>query len=193
MSLDNRETLRRKLLKTAAGVAAALPFLKLQSAAAATDDPKKMRPQAGDHFIHHKGDRKGEIVRFEDLPLGGPQIVAWPVTPDGEIVRRGSRLNQVMLIRLDPETLDEDTKPYAADGVVAYSSVCAHQGCPVTAWMPDKQWFVCTCHDSMYNPATKAKVMNGPAPRRLAILPMRMEDGIPTADGEFDGRVGIKR
>jgi len=191
--LNNRETLRRRLLKTAAGLAAALPFLKLRQAAVADDDPKKMRPQEGDHFIHHKGDRKGEIVRLEDLPLGGPQIIAWPVTADGEVVRRGSRLNQIMLIRLEPDTIDENTVPYAADGVLAYSSVCAHQGCPVSAWLPDKKWFACTCHDSQYDPAAKAKVVNGPAPRRLAILPMRIEDGLPTAAGEFDGRVGIKR
>jgi Rieske Fe-S protein len=191
--LDNRHSLRRKLLKGAAGIVAALPFLKLQQAAAATDDPKKMRPQEGDHFVHYKGKRKGEIVRLKDLPLGGPQVVAWPVTPDGEIVRRGSRLNQVMLIRLAPESIDEDTQPFAADGVLAYSSVCAHQGCPVSAWLPDKQWFACTCHDSQYDPAAKAKVVNGPAPRRLAILPMRLDNDVPTAAGEFDGRVGVKR
>jgi Rieske Fe-S protein len=191
--LDNRDTPRRKLLKTAAGIAAALPFLKLQQAVAATDDPKMMRPQDGDHFVHHKGKRKGEVVRLEDLPLGGPQVVAWPVTPDGEIVRRGSRLNQVMLVRLDPQAIDEDTLPFSADGVLAYSSVCAHQACPVSAWLPDKQWFACVCHDSQYDPATKASVVNGPAPRRLAILPMRIEDGVPTAAGEFDGPVGAKR
>jgi Rieske Fe-S protein len=143
--------------------------------------------------VHYKGKRKGEIVRLEDLPLGGPQVVAWPVTPDGEIVRRGSRLNQVMLIRLAPESIDEDTQAFAADGVLAYSSVCAHQGCPVSAWLPDKRWFACTCHDSQYDPAAKAKVVNGPAPRRLAILPMRLDNDVPTAAGEFDGRVGVKR
>ena len=191
--MDNRETLRRRLLKTAAGIAAAVPFVKLPQALAATDDPKKMRPQEGDHFIHHKGERKGEIVRVEDLPLGGPQVVAWPATADGEIVRRGSRLNQVMLVRLDQAAIDEDTLPFSADGVLAYSSVCTHQGCPVSAWLPDKRWFACTCHDSQYDPAAKAKVVNGPAPRRLAILPMRIDDGIPTAAGEFIGRVGVKR
>ena len=43
--------------------------------------------------------------------------------PATGVARDGSRLNQVILIRLDPATLDADTAARAADGIVAYSGI----------------------------------------------------------------------
>jgi len=51
------------------------------------------------------GDNQGQVVKVEDLPLGGPQQLAYPMDPASKVVRDGSRLNQVLLIRLDAAQL----------------------------------------------------------------------------------------
>jgi rieske iron-sulfur protein len=177
---------RRAVLKGAIALGASLPLLEAQ--AATEDDPKKARPTEGDRFVFFAGDRKGEIIKAEDLPLGGPQIMAYPMDPATETVRNGSRLNQVLLIRLEPDQLSEDTQANAAEGVVAYSAACTHQACPVSMWKEGTLY--CACHGSQYDPKDAAKVVGGPAPKRLAMLPVRIEEGFVIAAGTFTGKVG---
>ena len=84
---------------------------------------------------------------------------AWPKDPKTSVVRKGSRLNEVLVVKLDPAELDEETRSRAADGVVAYSAICVHTGCPITAWVKaaggDKDVFKCVCHNSEYDPQAK--------------------------------------
>ena len=107
--------------------------------------------------------------------MPGPRI------PRTSVIRKGSRLNEILVVRLDPAELDEETRAHAADGIVAYSAICAHAGCPVTAWVKeengDKDVFKCVCHNSEYDPRQGAQVVFGPAPRRLAALPLAIADG----------------
>jgi rieske iron-sulfur protein len=154
---------RRAVLKGALALGAS-PLL-LQAHAAEEEDPKKARPQESDRFVFLSGDRKGEFVKPDDLPLGGPQVMAYPVDLATNTVRNGSRLNQVVLIRLEADQLSDETLANAADGVVAYSAVCTHQACPVSMWKQDKQTLYCACHGSQFDPKDVAKVVDGPAPR----------------------------
>jgi rieske iron-sulfur protein len=177
---------RRQVL--IAGLAAAsLPYA---GAAAAPPSAKNARPEEGDHFIYVAGEKPGAQVRVEDLPVGGPPALAWPVDSKTETVRDGSRLNQVLLIRLDPAELDDETRAHAADGVVAYAATCSHAQCPVTGWIAERKVFHCSCHQSEYDPRHDAKVVGGPAPRPLPALPLRLENGSLVASGTFIGRVG---
>jgi rieske iron-sulfur protein len=178
---------RRTLLKGAIGLGVALPLAQIQ---AAEEDPKKARPQEGDRFVFFSGERKGEIVKVEDLPVGGPQTLAYPMDTATETVRSGSRLNQVLLIRLEPDQLSKDTSANAAEGVVAYSAACTHEACPVSMWKEGTLY--CACHGSQYDPADAANVVHGPAKRRLAMLPLRVEEGVLVAAGTFTGRVGAE-
>jgi rieske iron-sulfur protein len=182
---------RRTVLKGALGLGLTLPLLEAH-AAAVEDEPRKARPQEGDRFVFFSGERKGEMVKAEDLPIGGPQVMAYPMDSKTNTVRDGSRLNQVALIRLDPAQLSEDTLANAAEGVVAYSAACTHQACPVSMWKEGTLY--CACHGSQYDPRDAAKVVHGPAERRLAMLPLRIEEGVLVAAGPFTGRVGaVKR
>lgn len=190
--MNGVESARRAVLKAVLGLGVALPFLGF-AGARAEDNPKKMRPQPGDRFVYLKGDRKGEIVKADDLTLDGPQIMAYPIDPATDTVRDGSRLNQVDLVRLPAGSINEETKAFSADGVVAYSAVCTHQGCPVSMWEDHAKTLFCSCHGSQFEPGAMADVVAGPAPRRLAILPLRIEDGIIVAAGEFEGTVGFKK
>lgn len=181
---------RRSVLAGAFGLG--LAPLAGRGALAATD-AKSQGPQPGDVFVYASGERKGQTIAAADLPLGGPQKLAYPMDPKSETVRDGTRLNQVALVRLDPAELDEKTKESAAEGVLAYSAVCTHQGCPISMWSSKNATLFCSCHASEFDPKNGAEVVAGPAPRRLALLPLKSDGGVPTAAGAFIGSVGFKR
>jgi rieske iron-sulfur protein len=82
-----------------------------------------------------------------------------------------------MLLRMDAEKLSPETNSRAADGVVAYTAICTHTGCEVTEWVPEEQLLYCPCHESKFEPRDGAKVVDGPAPRMLPALPLKLADG----------------
>lgn len=153
-----------------------------------------VRPQKGDVLVQSEAAHEGQLITPADLKLGGPPLSAWPKDPKTSVIRKGSRLNEILIIRLDPAELDDETRARSVEGIVAYSSICAHAGCPVTAWVKgegnDKDVFKCLCHNSEYDPREGARVVFGPAPRRLAALPLAMMDGKLTVAAPFVGRVG---
>jgi rieske iron-sulfur protein len=159
---------------------------------AATENPKKQRPQPGDTLVYAYGDNKGELITPDKLPLGGPQELAFPMEPKSGTIRDGSRLNQILVVRLDPDAMSEQTRSHAADGVVAYSAVCTHQGCPISMWGDEKETLFCSCHASQFDPRNNAEVVDGPAPRRLAILPLEIANSELVVAGEFQGRIGFQ-
>jgi Rieske Fe-S protein len=155
------------------------------------------RPQRKDLLVFAEGDRAGEVIKPGDLQIGAPPLLAWPKDPGNAVIRDGSRLNEILLIRLASTELDDDTTPRAADGIVAYSAVCTHAGCPITAWMKavegEREVFKCMCHNSEYDPRQAAQVVFGPAPRRLAALPLEIVNGSLVVAGPFIGKVGAQQ
>ena len=158
----------------------------------AQTDAARERPREGDLLVA-VGANAPEPLKPDDLPLDGKQTFAWPMDPATNTVRNGSRLNKVLLLRLDPESFDPETKERAADGVVAYSAICVHTGCDVTNWHPDRQLLECPCHYSSYDPKEGAKVVSGPAPRRLPALPLKTVDGRLVVAKPFIGRAGFQQ
>ena len=138
----------------------------------AQTDAARERPKEGDLLVAVTVAANPEPLKPDDLPLDGKQTFAWPMDPETKTVRNGSRLNKVLVLRLDPEGFDPETKGRTIDGVVAYSAICPHTGCDVTNWHPDKLLLECPCHYSMYDPKEGAKVVSGPSPRRLPSLPL---------------------
>ena len=132
-------------------------------------------------------------MKPDDLPLDGRQTLTWPMDPETKTVRSGSRLNKVLVLRLDPEGFDTETKERAAEGVVGYSAICPHTGCDVTNWHPDRRLLECPCHYSMYDPKEEAKVVSGPSPRRLPALPLKIDDGKLVVAKTFIGRPGFQQ
>ena len=160
---------------------------------AAENDPTQARPQKNDLLVFAFGDREGEIIASHDLSLGERPVTGYPMDPGSRLVRNGSRLNQVVLVRLDPDELAEETRAHSAEGIVAYSAVCTHTGCDVSEWVAETRSFGCSCHYSEFDPSNGARVLIGPAPRRLAALPLKLEDGVLKAAAGFSGRVGFKK
>jgi rieske iron-sulfur protein len=188
---QTRRSLLLAVLATTTGLAT--------GAVAADEEPpgSDERPQKGDLLVHSEGEQEGKLIKSDDLKLGGPPLHAWPRDPKTSVTRSGSRLNEILIVRLDPAELDEDTRAHAADGIVAYSAICSHAGCPVTDWVKgeglDKDVFKCPCHNSEYDPREGARVVFGPAPRSLAALPLAVVGGALTVAAPFIGKVGAQQ
>ncbi len=99
----------------------------------------------------------------------------------------------VLLVRLDPNELKEteERKSWSYDGIVAYSKVCTHVGCPVALYEQHTHHLLCPCHQSEFDIADGAKVIFGPAARPLPQLPITVDDeGYLVASSGFHEPVG---
>ncbi|MCA6112843.1 QcrA and Rieske domain-containing protein [Bradyrhizobium cenepequi] len=187
---------RRSLLLTTLAAGA---FLAANRFAAAQEDQpgSSDRPKKGDLLVISEGERAGDIIKPDDLKLGDPPLHAWPKDPKTSVVRNGSRLNEILIIRLDLAEMDEETRSHSAEGIVAYSAICTHAGCSVTGWLKsetgDKDVLKCFCHNSEFDPRERAQVVFGPAPRRLPALPLAIADGSLTITATFVGKVGAQQ
>jgi len=188
-NLNTDDTGRREFIKTIVGIGCVISAPET-AFSANEKPPKKMRPQEGDRLTFRKGKRKGEIIREEDVPLNGPVVTAFPQDPETGVIRKESRLNQVILVRLEPDVIKESSQPNAANGIVAYSAICTHKACIVDNWDKRNSQLMCMCHGSRYDPTDKAKALKGPAIRRLPSLPIKIEEGEIIVSGTFDGKVG---
>ena len=186
---------RRGVLAAAAAAGLAPPSARdaAGQAAPAAPAPRMARPAAGDVLVFAAGNKSGKPIGLSDLEPGGPQVLAWAMEPGSGVVRNGSRLNQVVLVRLDPAALDETTASRAAEGVVAYSAVCTHAQCPVSEWKREKDVLHCPCHQSEFDPKRGGKVVGGPAQRPLAALPVKLGEGAGGTDSGGGGVLTVAR
>lgn len=128
----------------------------------------------------------GKEVRAAAVPLGG--LVT--VFPRGHV---GSADGQTVLIRIDPAILART--PTAAggtdEGLVAFSKVCTHAGCPVGLYQAELFQLLCPCHQSAFDVLDRATPVFGPASRPLPQLPITVgEDGIVRALGDYPEPIG---
>jgi Rieske Fe-S protein len=178
---------RRRLLKLLAAIGLGLPRWELR---ADTGDAAAA-PQENDRLVFAFGARAGQPILPEDLEIGAKQVFAYPQDVSTGLIKSGSRLNQVVLVRLDPAGFTPETLARATAGVVGYSGVCSHTGCDVTDWFSDVRRFKCPCHESEFDPSDAARVVGGPAPWQLAALPLKVVDGKLAVAGAFEGRLGF--
>ena len=183
---------RRKLL----GLAAKLGLLGLGlplTATAAGRKPERMPPQAGDLLVHAYGPRTGQVLRSDEVVTRAAPIAAWPKDSGSGVVRDRSRLNLVLVLRLDEGALSEQTAQHAVDGLVAYSAVCTHTGCTVEGWDNERLTLICPCHGSEYIATQGASVALGPAPKPLAMLPLGLADTTIVVKHPFTRKVGFQQ
>jgi Rieske Fe-S protein len=180
---------RRHVLKAGLTLGLGLPLVP--STVVVQDDPALARPKEGDLLIR-SGDASRTPLTPGDIPIGKAQTIAWAVDAADHVVRSGSRLNQLMLLRFDPANLSAETRSRAADGVVAYTTICTHNGCDVQEWLAESSLLYCACHESSFDPRDGAKVVDGPAPRPLPALPLKVVDGKLVVAKPFTARVGFE-
>lgn len=182
---------RREILKLCGGIAFGISAGR--SLPAYSAEVSDERPEAGDYLVLSDSESSGTPVplSIDDLKAEGNPIVAVPFNQSTGVIKSGSRLNKVILIRLPIERISQDIVSKSADGVLAYSAVCTHQGCDITTYVPKDDIFFCFCHLSQFRPTTGGDVVAGPAPRRLPMLPLRLEKQKLVVAGKFSSRPGV--
>ena len=181
---------RRTLLSNALYLAAASPLLAVARPAAAQAAATRSKdPQVGDKLAFMVGPKQGKEILPADMTVGTEPVLAYPMDPtSGQVLI--SRAGLLTLVRVDSKDLQPASAKNAADGIVAFSSLCTHYGCPVTTLHPSKTQIVCNCHGSVFDACNRGTVTQGPAIRRLAMLPLEIRDGALFISGKFDGPIG---
>ena len=186
---EEKSLSRRRLLLSSMGVSVGLATASFFSAVVGLDpklkiSPSNRPPQKGDFLVFAQGQREGHVIRVEDIPEAGPQIMAWPMDPESQIIRKENHLNIALLVRAREENwLSPPVSGYAFERVVAFAATCTHLCCTVSDWISQPfggdphGYLSCPCHRSHFDPWNGGKVLFGPAPRPLPILPLAGSNG----------------
>jgi rieske iron-sulfur protein len=177
---------RRKAMGSVLAMALSPLITPLQ---AADGDARGKGPEPGDRLAFLLGERKDQAISPADVVIGEAPTLAYPMDfASGKVL--ASRANMLAVVRLDPAQLSEQARAQSADGVVAFSALCTHYGCPITVRDPTQTHLVCNCHGSVFDPAKRGEVLVGPATRRLAMLPLSIDGDTLVVAGRFDGPIG---
>ncbi|KQP01109.1 cytochrome bc1 complex Rieske iron-sulfur subunit [Leifsonia sp. Leaf264] len=151
------------------------------------------------HTMWKKGTRlaldpSGVAIKATDVTLGS----AFHVIPEDLNDLEHGKLEEkakaaVLLMRLRPEDLNElpERADWSYDGIVAYSKICTHVGCPVALYEQQTHHLLCPCHQSQFDVSNHCEVIFGPAKRPLPQLPIAVDsEGYLVAQSDFLEPVG---
>ncbi|MFB7515977.1 Rieske 2Fe-2S domain-containing protein [Streptomyces sp. NPDC056144] len=98
----------------------------------------------------------------------------------------------LMIVRIQPDDIkDKRELEWSHDGVVAFSKICTHVGCPISLYEQQTHHVLCPCHQSTFDLSDGARVIFGPAGHALPQLRIGVNDkGFLEALGDFDEPVG---
>ncbi|RJS47686.1 ubiquinol-cytochrome C reductase [Nocardioides cavernaquae] len=97
----------------------------------------------------------------------------------------------VVVARMETKDLSDATAEWGHEGIVVYSKICTHVGCPISLWEQQTHHLLCPCHQSTFDLADKGRVVFGPAARALPQLPISVDDeGYLVATSDFKEPVG---
>lgn len=161
--------------------------------------PKEDAVEAIAHTMWEAGTRlaldpTGTPIKADDVTIGS----AFHVIPFGMDNHAHDYLDQkalavVLLMRLPAEDLNEveGRRGWSYDGIVAYSKICTHVGCPVALYEQHTHHLLCPCHQSTFDVTNHAAVIFGPAARPLPQLPIAVDDeGYLVAQSDFTEPIG---
>jgi ubiquinol-cytochrome c reductase iron-sulfur subunit len=137
-------------------------------------------------------DPTGRPLKPSDLEIGG----VIHVQPEG-VDQMADALEErakaaVLVIRLAPDQItDPKQKRWAVDGIVAYSKICTHVGCPVGLYEQQTHHLLCPCHQSTFDVTRDCAVIFGPAARPLPQLPLDVNsEGYLISKDDFHEPIG---
>lgn len=129
----------------------------------------------------------GSPIKPEDLAVDG----VLTVFPDGHTDAADSPTLIIRTRASQELKLAEGRDAWVVDGIIAYSKLCTHVGCPVGLYQAGEGKLLCPCHQSTFNVLEGAKPIFGPAARALPQLPLGVDDaGYLIATDDFSGPVG---
>ena len=176
---SRRRIIRIAVASLAAGISAPLSF--------ADED---IQIQTGDRLVLHTPKDEPVALKADDIKPG-KVILAYPFDPASKKIRNESRLSKVLLVRADEAQMNDETKRRSAGGILAFSGVCTHAGCDVSAWMAKPSTLLCYCHSSQFDPYDSGKVAAGPAPRSLPWLAIKLEGEALVVAGALSAAPGF--
>lgn len=94
----------------------------------------------------------------------------------------------VIVVRMRPEDITPEAgrENWGIDGILCFSKICTHVGCPISLWERQTHHLLCPCHQSTYDLADNGKVIFGPAHRPLPQLPLMLDsEGFLVAQSDF--------
>ncbi|MEH0422599.1 cytochrome bc1 complex Rieske iron-sulfur subunit [Streptomyces sp. B21-083] len=98
----------------------------------------------------------------------------------------------LMIVRIQPDNIkDKRELAWSHEGIVAYSKICTHVGCPISLYEQQTHHVLCPCHQSTFDLSDGARVIFGPAGHALPQLRIGVnDDGYLEALGDFSEPVG---
>jgi ubiquinol-cytochrome c reductase iron-sulfur subunit len=168
----------------AIGTAALFPLRSLFSSWHSPADILEHSPwSSGRHAVTEEG----EFVKADDLTDGS----ILTVFPEGWDVRQSAGATLLIRVAADALELPASRRGWTVDGVIAYSKLCSHAGCPVGLYADEAHQLLCPCHHSIFDVLDGAQPVEGPASHPLPQLPLGTDaDGFLIATGPFSGPVG---
>ncbi|MEU2821064.1 MULTISPECIES: Rieske 2Fe-2S domain-containing protein [unclassified Streptomyces] len=135
----------------------------------------------------------GEPLRPEHVPVGSLTFAK----PEGLEEDSHDFLSQIakaalMIVRIEPDDIkDKRQRDWAHEGIVAFSKICTHVGCPISLYEQQTHHVLCPCHQSTFDLSDGARVIFGPAGHALPQLRIGVNsEGNLEALGDFDEPVG---
>jgi ubiquinol-cytochrome c reductase iron-sulfur subunit len=134
-------------------------------------------------------------VKPEDVPVGG--LVAAVPANLNEVEEETGNFNArakaaIILVRMVPgEIVSQQGEGWDYQGILAYSKICTHVGCPIALYEQRTHHLLCPCHQSTFDLADSGNVVFGPAARQMPQLPITVDDeGYLVAVSDFQQPVG---
>jgi len=195
--LDESGIKRRPLIRNTmigAGVLAILPAIGIFRDLSKNIDPDILRHTMWDKGVRLTRDPEGTPIKASDVTIGS----AFHVIPEGLNELPEGKLNEkaksvVLLMRLNPADLNVSPgrENWNYNGIVAYSKICTHVGCPVALYEQQTHHLLCPCHQSTFDLTQECKVIFGPASHPLPQLPITVDsEGYLVAQSDFHSPVG---
>ncbi|MER5848309.1 Rieske 2Fe-2S domain-containing protein [Streptomyces sp. NPDC002012] len=134
-----------------------------------------------------------EPLRPEDVAVGSLTF-AMPegLKEDAEDFQNQIAKAALMIIRIEPANIkDKREREWAHEGIVAFSKICTHVGCPISLYEQQTHHVLCPCHQSTFDLSDGARVIFGPAGHALPQLRIGVNsEGNLEALGDFEEPVG---
>lgn len=161
-----------------------------------------------EHTVWKKGmrvvqDVDGARIRPSDMEIGqlvnAEPEVFYQTDAEGHHLYHGTELlaekgkAAVILVRMHPDDITpvKGRENWGVDGILCYSKICTHVGCPISLWEQQTHHLLCPCHQSTFDLADNGKVVFGPAARHLPQLPLAVDsEGYLIATSDFTEPVG---
>jgi ubiquinol-cytochrome c reductase iron-sulfur subunit len=136
--------------------------------------------------------RMGQLINAEpDVFFNPEEYGSEPI--EGVELQAAKAKAALIVVRMQPDDITpaQDRENWGVAGILAYSKICTHVGCPISLWEQQTHHLLCPCHQSTFDLADNGKVIFGPAARGLPQLPIAVdEEGYLIATSDFKEPVG---